>query len=463
MIEGLIRDILGEKQENKGNGKTNEKPGEKAGKKAGKHDKVKKKELKCRYCGLVFESEKDLDSHLESECVGKLIHQRTTVIGKLEKFVEKVKTTDKEVYDIKEGIRVLQKMEKIRKEGKVPVIKVKSIKHAKEMKKVIDFRDEILYVKNSQRDFLNFLISLKPKLIIGKFSEADQKIFKLNKINFSSDKEMKVDIKNTCGELEPKNMSGLFTGKEIKEIQKGPELKLVLDLSLVDDSEGKRKILQTGKLAVPLIEKKLEEMEKSMEKNGKQAKPKPKVSLEEELEEIEGKMDQNVRGEDNDGGKPAAESKEIKKEKSVAKELNLMNLKSEYLKIEEKEEKKEKKPGMFSLGKNREDEKKKKKKPLKEAALENLLKSKEMEDYDKASIIVAHVLKQFLEIKIQCKKELTYMELVEKLKAAHLPLDYLDQIMQFYKDMHIQEYKNEVKVNFQEAYGLAERVINDLA
>jgi len=106
---------------------------------------------------------------------------------------------------------------------------------------------------------------------------------------------------------------------------------------------------------------------------------------------------------------------------------------------------------------------KKKKKNLKEAAFENLSKSKELEDYDKASVIVAHVLKQFLEIKMQCQKELTYMELTEKLKTFHLPVDYIDQIIQFYNDMHIQEYKDEVKVNFQEAHELAERVINDLA
>lgn len=462
MIEGLIRDLIGD------NGSEKRKASEKKTREPRKRPE-KKKVLTCKYCGLDFEGEKDLESHLETECVGKLVHQRTTVIGKLEKMLENAKASDKEVYDIKEGIKVLQKMERIRKDGKVPVIKLKSVKHAKELKKVIDLRDEIIFVKDGQRDFLNFIIGLKPKLVIGDFTETDRKIFALNKINFASEKEMKVEIKDTCGELEPKSMSSQFTGKEIKEIQKGPELKLVLDLSLVDESGGKKKILQTGKLAVPLIEKKLEEMERSMEKEPPR-KTKPKASVEENLEEMEGEMDRKLGAEaeeivddpEETGQNNGEKSREIKKEEIVAKELNLTNLKGDYLKIEDKKEEKEKKPGLLSLGKKKVEDKKVKK-TLKEAAMENLSKSKEIGDFDKASIIVAHVLKQFIEIKMQCRKELTYMELVEKLKTAHLPLDYLDQIIQFYKDMHIQEYKDEVRVNFQEAYGLAERVINDLA
>lgn len=419
-----------------------------------------KKKFKCKYCGLVFDSEKAVDSHVETECVGKLIHQRTTIIGKLEKFMEKMKSNGgKDVYDIKTGIKVLQKMENIRKDGKIPIIKIKSVKAAKEMKKVIDFRDEIFYVDNNQRDFLNFLIGLKPKLIIGKFSETDEKIFQLNKINYISKDEIKVKITDTCGAIEPKHLSKIFNENEIKDIKKGSELKLVLDLSLIDEREGKKKILQTGKLAVPLIEKKLEEMEKKMN---------VKVSV--NMDELEKSMDENMAPKKTGEEKPKEEKngelaekkeeKEIKKEKQLAEELKLMNLKDEFLKVEENKEEKEKKPGLFSsIGKKE----KKVKKTLKQAALENLSKSKDIKDYDKASVIVAHVLKQFLEIKIECQKELTYLELIEKLKAFHLPLDYIDQIMQFYNDMHIQEYKDEVKVNFQEAYELAERVINDLA
>ena len=441
MIEGIIKDIAGEKK-NKSRKKV-----------------MEKKKFKCRYCGLDFDSQKFLNLHVDAECVGKLIHQRTSIIGKLEKYIEKIKLNGgKEVYNIKEGIKVLQKMENIRKGGKVPVIKIMNIRHVKELKKVIDFRDEIIYAKNNQRDFLNFLIGLKPKLIIGNFSKTDEKIFGMNKINSVSEKEMKVKITNTCGEINPKDMSKIFSSGEIKKIKKGSELKLILDLSLVDESEGKKNILQTGKFAVPLIEKKLEEMEKSMNSN------QPEVNIEEKLESFERGMDQSAENEEKkeSSEKKIEESKEIKKESNLAKELNLINLKNDYLKIEESGKEKEKKPGLFSsITKKREV--KEKKKTLKEAAFENLSKSKELEDYDKASVIVAHVLKQFLEIKMQCQKELTYMELTEKLKTFHLPVDYIDQIIQFYNDMHIQEYKDEVKVNFQEAHDLAERVINDLA
>jgi hypothetical protein len=195
-----------------------------------------------------------------------------------------------------------------------------------------------------------------------------------------------------------------------------------------------------------------------------------KISIEERLESIEKKLDEGMnkpveKSEEKEEVIKAEESKEIKKEKSVAQELNLMDLKTEYLKVEKKEGEEKKKKGLLSsLAKKKEEkEKEKKKKTLKEAALDNLSKSKNLEDYEKASVIVAHVLKQFLEIKIKCTKELTYLELIKKLKSFHLPVDYLDQIIQFYNDMHIQEYKDEVKVNFQEAYALAERVINDLA
>lgn len=423
-------------------------------------------EFKCRYCGLIFDSQNSLENHVQTECIGKMIHQRTTIIGKLEKFVDKIKPNgENEVYDIKEGIKVLQKMENIRKKGNIPIIKIKSVKHAKELKKVIDFRDEILYVVQQKRDFLNFIIGLKPKLVIGKFTEADEKIFKMNKTKFVSSDRVKIKITNTCAEVKPEDMAGILSGKEIKKMQKGPELKLVLDLSLVDDSKGKKKILQSGKLAVPLIEKKLEEMENTI------GEEQTTLSLEDRLENIEKKLDEKVgkgskisKNEEEDVDKKT-NSKEIKKEESVAKELNLLNLKEDYLKIDKKdEEEKEKKGFLSSLSKKREEkEKEKKKKTLKEAAMENLAKSKDLEDYEKASIIVAHVLKQFLEIKMKCKKELTYMELIEKLKSFHLPLDYLDDIIKFYKDMHVQEYKDEVKVNFQEAHALAERVINDLA
>ncbi len=422
-----------------------------------------KKMFKCKYCGLDFYTEKDLGEHVKDECIGKIIRQRTSIIGKLEKFVEGLSNGGKEVFDIKEGIKILQKMEGVRKKGNVPVIKISSVKQAKDLKKVIDFRGEIIYAGDNDRSFLNFIISLNPRLVIGKFSETDEKIFDMNKIGHIQNKDIKVEIKDTCGEIKPEQLSKTFSNGEIKNIRKGSELKLVLDLSLVDETEGKKRILQSGKMAVPLIEKKLEELERGAEK--------PKKSLEERLEDLESKMDsaektgkeQKKEVPEEEIGLKKEESREIKKEKNLAEELNLINLKGEYLKVKEKKGEEEKKPGLFSSLKKKDVKPKKAKATLKEAALENLSKSKEIEDFDKAAIIVAHVLKQFLEIKIECNKELTYLELIEKLKSVHLPLDYVDRIIKFYKDMHIQEYKDEVRVNFQETYELAERVINDLA
>ncbi len=422
------------------------------------------KKFKCKYCGLDFDSEKELDTHIKIECVGKVIHQRTSIIGKLEKMVEKIKIGGKDVYDIREGIKVLQKMENIRKKGNIPVIKINDIKHAKELKKVIDFRGEIIYTKKSQRTFLNFLISLKPKLVIGNFSKQDKKIFEMNKIKYLDENKTKIKVKNSCAEIKPEELKEMFTKKEVNKIKKGSELKLVMDLSIIDESKKDDKKIEVSNLAVPLIEKKLEEMEKEMDK-------KPKVKKNLNLDEMENDMNKNLKQSKEKKGEKEKElntktkkSKEIKKGEKLIKELNLTNLKKDFLKIEEKEEKKEKKkPKLFgSLIKNKKKKEVKKKKTLKEAALENLYKSDKIDDYDKASVVVAHVLKQFLEIKIKCKKELTYLELIEKIKKFHLPLDYIDQIIEFYKNMHIQEYKDEVRINFQEARELAERVINDL-
>ena len=86
-----------------------------------------------------------------------------------------------------------------------------------------------------------------------------------------------------------------------------------------------------------------------------------------------------------------------------------------------------------------------------------------MSDEEKAAVLIAHVLKQFLEVKLKSVRELTYLELIKKLKAAHLPIDYANQIIKFYEDMIIQEYKGEKRVDVKEAYSLAEKVINDLS
>ncbi|HDI02805.1 MAG TPA: C2H2-type zinc finger protein, partial [Candidatus Aenigmarchaeota archaeon] len=139
-------------------------------------------DFKCRYCGLVFDNRKLLKEHIERECVGKVIYQKTTIMGRLEKFFEKIKH-ERDVYDIKKGMEVLRKMEELRKEGKIPVIKIRDSKELEELKKVINFRGEVVYLSNVDEEILNEVIKLEPKAAIGNFSEREKEILESSGIS----------------------------------------------------------------------------------------------------------------------------------------------------------------------------------------------------------------------------------------------------------------------------------------
>ncbi|MCD6367650.1 MAG: hypothetical protein J7L45_01035 [Candidatus Aenigmarchaeota archaeon] len=324
--------------------------------------------------------------------------------------------------DIKEGIKILQKMEEIRKKGNIPVIVIKSLDQAKKLSKQIEFKDEVIYLKEEKRDLLSFLIEREPRAIIGDLSEPSQMALNSKGIDYIPKDEVDLKIEGSYGELES-------------------EEEIILDMEIVDKESGG--VLQSGKLIIPLIKKKVFGIKEN------DLKKLEKIVVE--------------------GGtmKKEEEKKGAEKGKALAKELDLIDLKSEFLKPEEKkkaekkeegETKKKEKKHLFGFFKKRE-----KKKSLKEATLENLSKVKSVSDEEKAAVLIAHVLKQFLEVKLKSVRELTYLELIKKLKAAHLPIDYANQIIKFYEDMIIQEYKGEKRVDVKEAYSLAEKVINDLS
>ncbi|MFB6077059.1 MAG: hypothetical protein ABEK12_02935, partial [Candidatus Nanohaloarchaea archaeon] len=55
---------------------------------------------------------------------------------------------------------------------------------------------------------------------------------------------------------------------------------------------------------------------------------------------------------------------------------------------------------------------------LKEAALDNLDRARDLDDYRRATLVVSHALKQFLEIKMGTDRELTYLEVPDRLAKS---------------------------------------------
>lgn len=368
-------------------------------------------DFKCRYCGLVFDNRKLLKEHIERECVGKVIYQKTTIMGRLEKFFEKIKH-ERDVYDIKKGMEVLRKMEELRKEGKIPVIKIRDSKELEELKKVINFRGEVVYLSNVSEELINEIIDLKPKAVVGEFSEREKEILESSGISILPENRVSM-IDGTCGYL----MEEVHEEEEEVKIEEEKEENIEVGEEEEVEEEAEEEF-DVDKLPVTTIESKLK---------------KPK-----EMKIVEAPKETEV-----------SVSKKIQESGHKAmKELNLVNLKEEFF-----GEKKNLIPGLM----------KKRERTLREVALENLSKTREIEDYRKATLLIAHLIKQFLEIKLNCPEDLSYAELIGKLKTSYLPIDYLDDVMQFFKDIHIQEYRGEVRVSFQEAYKLAEQLINDLA
>jgi len=165
-------------------------------------------------------------------------------------------------------------------------------------------------------------------------------------------------------------------------------------------------------------------------------------------------------------GKSVSLGKKVEIEEVVKEEeLNLIDLKSKFLKeVEEKKEEKEK---------EKEEEKKKKgirlaflkreedKRTLEDCALANIEEiEKKIHDNRRKVILLAHTLKDYLEVKMGIREELTYSKLIEKLKESDVISDELkEKLADFFKKLILFEYANIGEIEAPYVKALAQQVI----
>jgi len=97
------------------------------------------------------------------------------------------------------------------------------------------------------------------------------------------------------------------------------------------------------------------------------------------------------------------------------------------------------------------------------------VRAQEIEGYEESTVLLAHTLKQFLELKLHVRKEMTYMEFIRTLEKhedeleQQLNEDDVDELKRFFRKMHLQQYKGEKKVDFRHASELANATIDAFA
>lgn len=167
----------------------------------------------------------------------------------------------------------------------------------------------------------------------------------------------------------------------------------------------------------------------------------------------------------------------VKNETSTLKEdLELIDLRKEFAPPEdekkeaEPEEKEAEEPGLLDgildkfshLTRKLKEESREEK--LRRLSLENLAKIKELKEERRAIIGVAYVLKQFLQVKFNIAREVTYHELVDELKGKDMDRELKEQLMDFFRRMPVMMYaKVPLNESLPRAYNLAERVIKELS
>ena len=166
----------------------------------------------------------------------------------------------------------------------------------------------------------------------------------------------------------------------------------------------------------------------------------------------------------------------VKNETSTLKEdLELIDLRREFAspekeKKETPEEKEAEEPGLLDgildkvshLTKKFKEEGREEK--LARLSLVNLGKIKELKEERRAIIGVAYVLKQFLQVRFNIEREVTYHELVDELKGKDMDRELKDQLMDFFRKMPAMMYARvPLNESLPRSYNLAERVIKELS
>ena len=97
-------------------------------------------------------------------------------------------------------------------------------------------------------------------------------------------------------------------------------------------------------------------------------------------------------------------------------------------------------------------------------AMENLEKTRGIKDERKATVGVACVLKEFLEINFEIPRELTYIELIQELREREMDSKLRSSLINFFKKTSIMMYANiEGVANYNQAYNLAKKAIDELS
>lgn len=214
------------------------------------------------------------------------------------------------------------------------------------------------------------------------------------------------------------------------------------------------------------------------EEDGDSVRPEVK-DLSDQIKKLRGRPEASDIDADEDAD--GETDKEVEKGKSLMEELNLLNLKQEYEhEIEDYEDEDveeegpvEEAPGLLDrvrqffgsggpAGGTQES-------TVYEAAKSNLERAQEIDEYEESTVLLAHTLKQFLELKLHIRKEMTYMEFIRTLEEREESLeqqltgDDVDELKRFFRKMHLQQYKGEKKVDFHHAYELANTTIEAFA
>ncbi|OYT27169.1 MAG: hypothetical protein B6U97_02175 [Candidatus Altiarchaeales archaeon ex4484_96] len=101
---------------------------------------------------------------------------------------------------------------------------------------------------------------------------------------------------------------------------------------------------------------------------------------------------------------------------------------------------------------------------LRRMTLDNLERTHGMRDRRKATVAVACVLKEFLQIKFGIERELTYMELIQELRERDISKKLRNSLIRFFKSTSIMMYANiEGAANHGEALNLAKRTVEELS
>jgi len=96
--------------------------------------------------------------------------------------------------------------------------------------------------------------------------------------------------------------------------------------------------------------------------------------------------------------------------------------------------------------------------------MENLDKTNAIRDQRKATVAVACVLKEFLQIRFDINRELTYIELIKELRERDMDKKLRESMIRFFKSTSIMMYANiEGVSNYNKALNLAKSAVKELS